>query len=652
MKTLKLLMAIPGVLLLQSSYAQTAEHLKLSNATPVAGDQVTVIYDPAGTALEKEEKPEAIVYYVDNKQYPAADIELKKEGKLLKGSIIIPAGAKAFFVKMGSGENIDNNSEKGYVYLVYDKTKKPAEGAYASKAMVYIGMGNYLAKIKPDNAIATTLLKKEFELYPQSEDEYGVTYLASLSGSTDPATAALFKSKLAALINSGDEKKMMTAANVYLRTRKPKLADSVSTLIKAKFPEGLNVKNAMGMELNKEKDPAKKEALYAAYIAKYPEKDEKDQKATIQDNFRLQIASAYLAANDIASYKRWEPLVKNKVSLAGPLNNVAYEWAKKGEHLEDAAMLSKQSLDVLDEALATSQAGMYMTAKQARDNNRATYYNDADTYAFILFKQAKFAEALKYQQQVYDNMKYQDPEIIEHYSQILVANGQYAKAQGIIEKTIAEGKGSAIMKEELAKSYVKVKGSDKGYAEYLAGLENASKNKMIAELSKQMIKKPSPEFALKDFEGKEVSLASLKGKVVIVDFWATWCGPCKASFPGMQMAVNKYKDDPNVKFIFIDTWENGDNYLPAVKKFIADNKYTFDVLIDEKGADGRQSKVVSSFGVTGIPTKFVIDKTGTIRFKFVGFSGSAETLVDEVSTMIEMSNNPDTVTSGQKVSMN
>jgi peroxiredoxin len=62
--------------------------------------------------------------------------------------------------------------------------------------------------------------------------------------------------------------------------------------------------------------------------------------------------------------------------------------------------------------------------------------------------------------------------------------------------------------------------------------------------------------------------------------------------------------------------------------------------MDEKGADGRQSKVVTQFGVNGIPTKFIIDKNGNIRFKVVGFDGSADGLVDEVTAMIDMAKEP------------
>ncbi|HRO71247.1 MAG TPA: TlpA disulfide reductase family protein, partial [Chitinophagaceae bacterium] len=130
------------------------------------------------------------------------------------------------------------------------------------------------------------------------------------------------------------------------------------------------------------------------------------------------------------------------------------------------------------------------------------------------------------------------------------------------------------------------------------------------------------------------SASSLKGKVVVVDFWATWCGPCKASFPGMQKMVSKYKDKDDVRFIFVDTWERVENKEKNAADFIAGNKYSFHVLMDN------DNKVVEDFKVEGIPTKFVIDKDGLIRFKSVGFDGSDDKLVKELTAMIEMAADP------------
>jgi thiol-disulfide isomerase/thioredoxin len=193
------------------------------------------------------------------------------------------------------------------------------------------------------------------------------------------------------------------------------------------------------------------------------------------------------------------------------------------------------------------------------------------------------------------------------------------------------------MKRQLERIYLASGPTNLSWKEYFTRLEQSAYQRLREKLKERMVLRPAPFFALKDIAGKVVSLSDFKGKVVVIDFWATWCGPCIASFPTMQAAVKKYKDSTDVAFLFIDTWENDANRVQKVTEFFRNNNYDFHVLYDApNGKEQNDFVVVSQFGVEGIPTKIVIDPNGNIRFVSVGYNSRPEETLKELSMMITL----------------
>ena len=218
-------------------------------------------------------------------------------------------------------------------------------------------------------------------------------------------------------------------------------------------------------------------------------------------------------------------------------------------------------------------------------------------------------------------------------------NGPYKNNVFDSEFYIKDGNTTANINKYYKEAYVGINGSEDGFQEAFDALKKVGYNKMVAEVKKKMKNETPKNFTLKNTDGELVDLASLKGKTVVLDFWATWCGPCKDSFPGMQMAVDKYKDDDSVVFLFIDTFEDGgfEKRSKMTTDYINKNNFTFEILIDNKVPDSNNYEVASNFGIEGIPTKVIIGPDGNIKFFTVGWGGSSDKLVEELSLKIEMS---------------
>ena len=132
---------------------------------------------------------------------------------------------------------------------------------------------------------------------------------------------------------------------------------------------------------------------------------------------------------------------------------------------------------------------------------------------------------------------------------------------------------------------------------------------LVVASPENLVGKAAPIFALKNVtSGEIVSLEALKGRIVVLDFWATWCGPCKEAIPHVAEIWRLYKDQ-NVLAISIDLREDED----AVGKFAQSNQMNWIVVIDRDGS------IAQKYDVTAIPTLFIIDQRGTVRYAHVGF---------------------------------
>lgn len=117
----------------------------------------------------------------------------------------------------------------------------------------------------------------------------------------------------------------------------------------------------------------------------------------------------------------------------------------------------------------------------------------------------------------------------------------------------------------------------------------------------------APLFELKDTQGRTWKLADLKGKVVLLNFWATWCDSCKEENPSIQKLVASEWE--NEKFVFLSTLYKDDPSGAAA--YMKQNGLSFPVLIDDRNMAGK-------YGITGVPETFIINKKGTIAKKVIG----------------------------------
>ncbi|UYQ94136.1 TlpA family protein disulfide reductase [Chitinophaga horti] len=616
---------------------------------PVAGTPMNLRYFPAGGPLEGKQQVNGTIYLFNNYHWQLDDVNFTKHGSQWTGSYHVPANCAFVAIKLTDNEgNADNNNDRGFVATAIRKEGGRLPGgalAWATfrKPSFNKAPGGYFEKFDLNNEALEMWIRKEMQEFPDSMPRFFDSYIAMLKISTGDEFEEKAPRNLEKFgrFHNITEAGYNTIYNVYkFQLKNNEKADSIRKVILTKYPKGSTARFLrynevfLGGEMNEAKMAAMEQFLKDFPISE-AKKDTPFTQHYQYHNIQRTLAAAYVARNETAKLAALVP------EMDFTTLTEVYHHNFVGAFLIGKIPIEKlydKSVIVMTEFLKKRNDLSYMedryTPKQALALAARQVDEKLAVHIGMLTRKGEYKTAASLLPYISEAGTYKNASLNEARVTIFERMGRKKEVLPAMEASVRANAATPVILEKLKKSY---KGKADAFDTYLTSLKPAvDKEKIKSEL----INEPYTAFSLENMEGKQVSSADWKDKIVVIDYWATWCFPCKAAFPGMQLAVNKFKNDPAVGFYFVATMERGDHYKADIKKYITSSGYTFNVLYDDEnpateGKDRVFKSMTPVFKSAAIPRKVIL-KNGLIRYTSEGYLGSPSGLADELSYVIEL----------------
>ncbi len=339
---------------------------------------------------------------------------------------------------------------------------------------------------------------------------------------------------------------------------------------------------------------------------------------------------SFVALDQFREAKAWINGFENPT--AEMYQYLAMKMLDRGYNQFEAIKSMQQAIDVW-EAKPGGYKPTYLTDREwaakpytkSRKLEAIALYLD---YARALLEVDCNEEAIKAAQRAYDLDKGSDLNVITRYVDVLQQAGKPQEALETGLTTILSDNWNPALIDVLEKAYEKLHQTTEGFHTLIEEHKSiALDNRYVL----RMIDEYAPDFTLLSHSGDSINLRDLTGKIVVLDFWALWCGPCMRVFPHFQRAAEYFSANPDVVFLAINTMERveGNERFARVDAFLKENQYTFEVLYDKNRRD-----VANKYEIAAIPTRITIGRDNRIKYRDRGSGG--DTLTESMISQIEL----------------
>lgn len=634
---------------LQVTSQETKQRLTGMTDIPIPGSVLNMSYNAKGGPLENLKDINGYVYVFNDYRWEVEDLKLKKNGATWNVEYTVPKNcafmAFKFYGNTDNGVITDTGQDTGYLLVVFKEPKVKMPGSDLAWATFrnkdFNGeFGGYFKDFTINGDATEYWLKKEVADHGNRFPEFFDTYFKVLKVQKPEKFQELgsrFLGDFTKKITGLPEEVYLKVHNIYLYELKDKTkADSLETVIQKQFPKGAFLRFKAFQKIMPTTDPVEKNKVINQFLADFPyTSDVPDSQKYLYDNIVKTQFGYYFENKDYKSILAMIP----KMNFAN-LNDAYHQNISKALYLKlvDPTVIETMAVPIIEQMQLkvndlSYMQGIYWSPNQATENAKTQLNNELVIQIRMYDILKKYKEVLETFELLPFQKRYEKASVNDIHVRALEALNK--PIIEVLKNAARANTLSEALTAKLKEAYLK---EGKKEADFPAYLEQLKKENNQEEKIAFMNPVPAPAIKVQAADGKVKQLALNSGKIIVIDFWATWCGPCKKAFPAMQQLASNFKDDKEVEFYFISTQENKEGYKKEALAYFKEKGLKIDTYFDlvKKGGGTNNesfSKYAAIFKSSGIPRKAVI-KNGQIRFTSEGYSGNPGQLIDELTNVI------------------